>query len=122
MEIVFPIEFLVPGTPVSGQSQNPASRAAWKARVLTAAEGVVPQPHFASQKRLSALLYYFPESVRQGDVDNIVKLVLDALLPNIYLDDSQIERVVVQKFEPGNVFPFSSPSATLLSAITGRKP
>lgn len=52
----------------------------------------------------------------------MVKLTLDALSPHIYLDDSQIERVVVQKFEPGNVFPFSNPSATLLDAITGVKP
>ena len=110
------------GTPVSAQSRNPASREAWKSRVLTAAEGVIPQPHFASQKRLSATLYYFPESPRQGDVDNIVKLVLDALWPHIYLDDSQIERVVAQKFEPGNVFSFSSPSAKLVNAITGPKP
>jgi hypothetical protein len=67
-------------------------------------------------------LYYFPEGPRQGDVDNIVKLALDALSPHIYLDDSQIERVVVQKFEPGNVFRFSNPSAMLLDAITGAKP
>lgn len=122
MEIEFPIEFLVFGTPVSAQSPNPASRAAWKDRVLAAAQTVVPQPHFASQKRLAATLYYFPEGPRQGDVDNMVKLTLDALSPHIYLDDSQIERVVVQKFEPGNVFPFSNPSATLLDAITGVKP
>ena len=35
----------------------------------------------------------------QGDVDNIVKLVR-ALVRHIYLDDRQVERVVVQKFEP----------------------
>jgi crossover junction endodeoxyribonuclease RusA len=122
MEIEFPIEFLVLGTPVSAQSQNPASRAAWKDRVLNAAQNVVPQPHFASQERLAATLYYFPDGPRQGDVDNMVKLTLDALWPHIYLDDSQIERVVVQKFEPGNVFRFSNPSATLLYAITGTKP
>jgi hypothetical protein len=51
-----------------------------------------------------------------------VKLTLDALLPHIYLDDSQIERVVVQKFDPGNVFRFSDPSATQLDAVTGTKP
>jgi crossover junction endodeoxyribonuclease RusA len=122
MEIEFPIEFLVLGTPVSAQSQNPISRAAWKDRVLTSAQAIVPQPHFSSKERLAASLYYFPDGPRQGDIDNIVKLTLDALWPNIYLDDSQIERLVVQKFEPGNVFPFSNPSATLLDAITGPKP
>jgi crossover junction endodeoxyribonuclease RusA len=122
MEIEFPIEFLVFGTPVSAQSQNPTSRAAWKDRVLTAAQQVVPQPHFASQSRLAATLYYFPNGPRPGDVDNMVKLVLDALCHHVYVDDAQIERVVVQKFEPGNIFPFSGPSARLLGAITGAKP
>jgi crossover junction endodeoxyribonuclease RusA len=122
MEMEFPIEFLVRGTPVSAQSRNSASKEGWKARVLAAAESIIPQPHFASQKRLAATLYYFPEGPRQGDVDNIVKLTLDALWPHVHLDDSQIERVVVQKFEPGNVFRFANPSATLLDAITGTKP
>lgn len=122
MEIEFPIEFLVLGTPVSAQSRSPVSRDGWKARVLAAAQGVVPQPHSASQKRLAATLFYFPEGPRQGDVDNIVKFTLDALWPDIYLDDRQIERVVVQKFEPGNVFPFSNPSETLVRAMTGTKP
>jgi len=122
MEIEFPIEFLVLGTPVSAQSRNPTSKEGWKARVLAAAQAAVTQPHFAAQKRLAATLYYFPAGPRQLDVDNIVKLTLDALCPHIYLDDSQIERIVVQKFEPGNVFLFSNPSATLLQAITGAKP
>ena len=58
----------------------------------------------------------------QGDVDNIVKLVLDALARHIYLDDRQVERVVVQKFEPEHVFPFSSPSARLKEALGGDRP
>jgi hypothetical protein len=49
----------------------------------------------------------------QGDVDNIVKLVLDALCEHIYVDDAQVDRIVVQRFEPGNVFGFVSPSPTL---------
>jgi crossover junction endodeoxyribonuclease RusA len=122
MEIEFPIEFLVLGTPVSAQSRSPVSRDGWKARVLAAAQGAVPDPHFPSRKRLAVTLFYFPEGPRQGDVDNIVKFTLDALGPDIYLDDSQIERVVVQKFEPGNVYPFSNPSAILRDAITGTKP
>ena len=58
-------------------------------------------------------LYYFPAEPMQGDVDNIVKLVLDALCNHIYLDDSQVDRIVVQRFDPGNLFGFASPSATL---------
>lgn len=58
----------------------------------------------------------------QGDVDNIVKPVLDALSRHVYIDDNQVERVVVQKFEPGNVFDFARPTATFAQALTGPKP
>ena len=58
----------------------------------------------------------------QGDVDNIVKMTLDALSKYIYVDDSQVTRVLVQKFEPGKVFSFKAPSAVLLEALNGDKP
>jgi hypothetical protein len=122
MELNFPIEFLVPGTPVSLQSQNAASREFWKTRVKQASIGVIPQPHFASADRISVTLFYLPDEPMQGDVDNIVKLILDALSRHIYIDDAQVERVLVQKFEPGNVFSFSNPSPAVVEAITGPKP
>ena len=58
----------------------------------------------------------------RGDLDNVVKLILDALKSHIYLDDQQVERLVVQKFEPGNVFPFSQPSGTLATALAEENP
>lgn len=122
MEIEFPIEFLVHGTPVSSQAKNANSREDWKNRVKAASMAIVPRPHFASEKRMAVTLYYLPQSPMPGDIDNIVKLVLDALCAHIYLDDAQVERVLVQKFEPGNVFSFSNPSTTVVDAITGPKP
>ncbi len=38
-----------------------------------------------------------------GDIDNIVKPILDALCHHIYMDDRQVQRLVVQKFEPDAV-------------------
>jgi crossover junction endodeoxyribonuclease RusA len=122
MELAFPIEFLVHGTPVSFQSSNPASKDGWKNRVKAASIGVIPQPHFASDDRISVTLFYLPDEPMQGDIDNIVKLILDALARHIYIDDAQVERVLVQKFEPGNVFKFSNPSPIVVDAITGPKP
>jgi hypothetical protein len=122
MEIAFPIEFLVHGTPVSSQAKNAVAREDWKARVKDASSQALPQPHFASDQRMAVTLYYLPEGRMPGDVDNIVKLVLDALCAHIYLDDGQVERVVVQKFEPGNVFSFSNASAAVVDAINGPKP
>ena len=78
--------------------------------------------HLATESRSAATLYYFPAVPMQGDIDNIVKPILDALSKHIYLDDHQVHRVLVQKFEPDNVFRFPSPSAALEDALARRKP
>lgn len=122
VEPTFPIEFLVEGTPVSMQAARPESRAEWKERVKTASRSVLPEGHWATWERIAATLFYFPAAPMQGDLDNIIKLVLDALVGHIYMDDYQIERIVVQKFEPRHVFAFASPSTTLAEAISRPKP
>jgi crossover junction endodeoxyribonuclease RusA len=122
LEPEFPIEFLVSGTPVSLQAARAVSKVEWKQRVKAASCAELTDGHFATQERVAATLFYFPAAPMQGDLDNIVKLVLDALGRHIYLDDSQVERIVVQKFEPGNVFAFTSPTAKLELAINSPKP
>jgi hypothetical protein len=49
----------------------------------------------------------------EGDVDNIVKLIMDALKSVAYIDDKVVERVVVQRFEPEVEWEFSAPSDQL---------
>jgi crossover junction endodeoxyribonuclease RusA len=122
LEPDFPIEFLVRGTPVSQQAKRAASRAQWKERVRMASRVVLPEGHWATRDRIAATLFYFPEATMLGDIDNIVKPVLDALVQHIYIDDAQVERIVVQKFEPGNIFLFAAPTATLTMALSAEKP
>jgi crossover junction endodeoxyribonuclease RusA len=122
LEPDFPIEFLVEGTPVSLQTKRAEAKIEWQARVKDASRAVLPEGHWATEGRVAATLFYFPETAMQGDIDNIVKPILDALGKHIYVDDSQIERVVVQKFEPGNVFPFTAPTTTLEEALNRPKP
>jgi crossover junction endodeoxyribonuclease RusA len=122
VELEYPIEFIVEGAPVSFQARRAESRNEWKARMKTASSTVLPEGYRASEGRMAVTLFYFPDEAMQGDVDNIVKLVLDALCKHIYMDDSQVERVLVQKFEPGNVFGFSSPSAVLETALSRLEP
>lgn len=71
---------------------------------------------------MSVTLFYLPNEPMEGDIDNIVKPILDALGKHVYRDDSQVERIVVQKFEPPNVFNFEQPTETFLAAIEGMKP
>lgn len=122
MEIAFPIEFLVHGTPVSLQAKRPESREEWKGRVRDASKAVIPDFHFASTDRMAVTLYYLPGEPMQGDIDNIVKPILDSLCQHIYIDDVQVQRVVVHKFEPGNMFTFQNATSTLVDAVEGEKP
>jgi crossover junction endodeoxyribonuclease RusA len=122
IEIQFPLEFIVRGTPVSLQAARAKSKEAWKQRVKQASYDALPEAHLATETPISVTLFYFPATQMQGDIDNIVKPILDALSQHIYNDDRQVERVWVQKFEPGRIFQFAQPSAVLLEALSGEKP
>lgn len=122
MEIDFPIEFLLNGTPVSLSSQNPNAKDQWKNRVREASSRALPSPHFVSLERMAVTIFYFPAEPMQGDVDNIVKLILDGMCRHVFVDDRQVERIVIQKFEPGSIFSFSNPTDLLIEAINGQKP
>jgi len=118
-----PLEFNVVGTPVSSQSDNAKAKHEWKAKVLTAAMAAIEGGSWAfDEVRLAVTLFYFPRSPMAGDVDNIVKLTLDALKPNVYLDDELIDRVLVQRFDPTATFTFASPSETLVEAMALKEP
>ena len=121
MELEFPIEFLVFGTPLSLQASG-KSKKVWKANVKGASLEVIETPHFASKNQMSVTLFYFPRADAEGDIDNIVKPILDALGKHIYIDDRQIERVLAQRFDPDNIFAFNSPSARLVEALVSARP
>lgn len=122
VEIEFPLEFVVSGTPVSLQAKRRESLEEWKGRIVDASRTVLPEGHFIADDPLAVTLYYFPDSEMQGDIDNIIKPILDALEQHVYRDDRQIQRVLVQKFEPGNVFGFTQPSPMLGNALDQPKP
>lgn len=122
VEIPFPFEFNVQGTPVSLQAKRADARSQWKERVKSASREVLPDGFFSTAEPLSVTILYFPDAQMQGDIDNIVKPILDALCRHVYIDDHQVERIWVQKFEPGRVFAFDNPSPRLTQAIDGEKP
>ncbi len=99
-----------------------ALRPALTERVRAASRECLPDGYWATGGRVAATLFYFPASAMDGDIDNIIKPVPDALGRNIDMDDGQVERVVAQKFEPAKMFNFSAPSAKLADAVNGQKP
>lgn len=99
------------------------SKTAWKLQVREAARlSAVPAGSWALTDLVAVTIYYFPEGEMAGDIDNIVKPILDALCHFAFVDDHQVERVVVQRFEPERVFTFAEPSPTLVAALAADKP
>ncbi len=66
--------------------------------------------------------YYFSSDRMVGDIDNIVKPILDAMVRIAYADDREVERVTVQRFEPLDQWEFSDPSAQLVAALDNDPP
>jgi hypothetical protein len=122
VEIAFPFEFVVEGTAVSLQAKRRGTIDQWKARIVEASRIALPEAHFATEVPLAITLFYFPADQMQGDIDNIVQPILNALKRHIYVDDRQVQRLLVQKFEPGNLFEFSSPSPALTDALNKSRP
>ena len=107
---------------MSAQAKGSRSIEPWKERVRSASFETLPEGHFVSDGPISVTIYCFPDGAMQGDIDNIIKPILDAMKQLIYLDDNQVERVVAQKFDQGRLFRFDNPSTELASAINGQKP
>jgi Holliday junction resolvase RusA-like endonuclease len=47
----------------------------------------LPEAHFATANPLAITIFYFPREQMEGDLDNIVKPILDALEKHIYMND-----------------------------------
>ncbi len=122
VEIAFPLEFIVEGTAVSRQAKRRESIDQWKTRIVDASRPFLPEGHFLTERALAVTLYYFPATEMQGDIDNIVQPILNAMSKHIYRDDRQVQRLIVQKFEPGRIFEFASPTPTLADALSRSEP
>lgn len=123
-ENLYPIEFLVAATPISLQGSS-RSKELWRATVRQAAQERVRELveiFFLDRRPIAVTLYYFPVAPMDGDLDNIVKPILDALINVAYMNDRDVERVIVQKFEPEVEWDFADPSDWLARALDTAPP
>ncbi|WP_298955199.1 RusA family crossover junction endodeoxyribonuclease [uncultured Methylobacterium sp.] len=121
----FPIEFAIHKTPRSLQSKNGRAKEDWKRLVRQAARDRIDAQReltWLDDRPLAAKILYFAPAPMDGDVDNIVKLILDGMLGAVYRSDRVIERVIVQKIEPGIVVQFASMTGTLEEALGAEPP
>lgn len=122
--IPFPLEILVEGAPVSAQGSSFA-RDAWKRLIAEEARRRLQELtewYWLDERPLSATIFYFADAPMQGDVDNIVKPILDAMKSVVYHDDNVMERVLVQRFEPGVSWSFGQLPERLAAALDKTPP
>jgi hypothetical protein len=55
---------------------------------------LLPERHRLTGARMAITIFYFPAEPMEGDIDNIVKPILDSLIGHFYHDDHQVERVL----------------------------
>jgi Holliday junction resolvase RusA-like endonuclease len=120
IEIDFPFEVVIVGAARSLQA-SATSKQAWKTHIRQRVSELLPEGAWATIENVHVTIYYFPDAEMDGDIDNIIKPILDAFSGPIYIDDRQVERIVVQKFEPDrfdqNLSIFIEPSEALAGAI-----
>jgi crossover junction endodeoxyribonuclease RusA len=121
VEIPFPVEVVLHGVPLSLQA-SAQSRKRWQDRIRTAARAALSEFYFATEAPIAVTIYYFPDGPMDGDLDNIVKPILDSFSRFMYIDDRQVERIWVQKFEPSRPFTFKDPTPKLAAAIEAEGP
>lgn len=118
-DTIFPFEFFVWGTPRSlGASSD--SRERWKETIVHSARRKIAETtdlSWLDERPLSVAIYYFSAAPMEGDIDNIVKPILDALIGVAYPNDRVVERVIAQKIEPDVGWSFDHASEILLSAL-----
>jgi crossover junction endodeoxyribonuclease RusA len=118
-ETLYPVEFFIAATPISLQASG-RSKERWKANIAEAARQRIRETDelgLLDRRPLALTIYYFPVAVMIGDIDNILKPIMDALNHVAYMDDNDVERVVVQKFEPEVEWDFAEPSDQLAAAL-----
>lgn len=123
-ESLFPFEFFVPATP-RALGAGAASRERWRALLQDAARARIAELvefSWLDERPLALSILYFPPEPMEGDVDNIIKPIMDALIGVVYPDDQIIERVSAQKFEPEVDWSFDQPSETLAAALDTEPP
>ena len=122
---LYPLEVVLQGSPVTLQSKNAPRREAWKDRVTEATRHRQQKTYelgFLDDRALAVTIYYFPSAPMDGDLDNIVKLILDGMRGLAYLDDRAVERVTVQKFEPDAGWEFVTITDQLALALDTEVP
>lgn len=121
MEPEFPIEIVVEGNPRSSQARA-AGLSAWKSQLGGVLRGALSEPVFLSAQPLRFTFYWFADAEAPGDLDNMLKPVLDAAVGVVMLDDQQVQSISAEFYPPSRPIDFTDPSPRLVDALERARP
>ncbi|HMK88903.1 MAG TPA: RusA family crossover junction endodeoxyribonuclease [Methylocystis sp.] len=121
LEPELPIEFIVQGVAISVQGSR-SSIETWKRAIREAVRQALPEGYWLLTAPVAVAIFLFPRAPLRGDIDNRVKPILDAMSGHVFSDDALVERLVVQKFEPGLAAGDDYPTTLLRSAFEAKHP
>lgn len=117
---MLPFEFVVDGPPVSQQTRRRARLPLWRAAVLAAATVRWPLGEDPFEDTVSVEITHFYEG-SPGDVDNIIKPILDAIKGLVLADDSLVTDIVCRRRPLGGPFLADPVSPTLADGLAGNR-
>jgi len=122
--IPFPLEIVIEGTPVS-QGGSSSSRARWIDRIRASTQARLRELsdwEWLDDRPVAVTIFYSSSAGMQGDVDNIIKPILDGMKHVVYPDDGVVERVLAQRFEPGLLWEIQTQSVQMMNALGATPP
>jgi hypothetical protein len=115
---MLPLEFTVPGPPISHQSRNKVKLGAWRQAVRSAAAQVWRSQSPLEIPLIVAVTYYHEGETVRIDNDNMLKPIQDALIGLVYQDDRWITDTEVRKTSIDGPFQVRGFSLALLKALS----
>ena len=117
-----PFEFTVVGEPRSQQAHS-SGRRHWQQVVRNAAaqSWTASQPT-ADQVSVTITYYHTRPLIDSPDVDNVPKLILDAMKTLVYEDDRQVTDLICRKRDLNGNLTYQGVSSALLQALSSAQP
>jgi crossover junction endodeoxyribonuclease RusA len=112
-------EFIVEGPAVSLKAKKTNSKRYQKWIKIVRAAAKAKWPGDRKPVRSHAITVHITNyySLAPPDVDNIIKPILDALQPDVYVDDQQVVRVISEKFDLTYIESVTNPSPLLAAGL-----
>jgi len=113
---MLPFEFTIEGPPVSQQTRRRDRLPPWRAAIRDAAEKRWMSGDAPVEQGVSVEITHFFVGA-PGDVDNIIKPILDALVGLVFVNDSQVTDVVSRRRNLAGPYTIELPSTVLTDAL-----